>query len=130
MGVGRTFSREAIKIFPGGQKWWNFILPIQNHENDLLAKNLQGKCQISNSRGFPPLPTPMLPCTNKPAKTEIWNHVTANSQLPDPNENSAMHSALKATIAGEKSRVHWWCWKRPIGAQKIKLNLAHKLPSV
>jgi len=80
MGVGRTFSREAIKIFPGGQKWWNFILPIQNHENDLLAKNLQGKCQISNSRGFPPLPTPMLPCTDKPAKTEIWNHVTANCQ--------------------------------------------------
>jgi len=61
MGVGRIFSRGGSigdssrhsqkYFFRGGQKWQNFILPLETKKTAFFAKNLIGKYQISNSGG-------------------------------------------------------------------------------
>ena len=56
IGVGRNQGFQEVKwfqgapegIIPGDQKWWSFILPSRNWENNLFAKNLID--QISKSR--------------------------------------------------------------------------------
>ena len=51
----RFFQGVAKNIFPGwGQNWKNFIFPLETKKTALFAKNLIGKCQTSNSRGFKP----------------------------------------------------------------------------
>jgi len=64
MGVGRIFSREWDKkwifsvivknIYPGRVKGAKIHFTHSKLRKRLLAKNLIGKCQFSNSRGGKP----------------------------------------------------------------------------
>jgi len=64
-GQNWIFSSAAKNIFPGGQKWQNFISSTRNY---IFCKNLIGRRQIANSMA--------------PFRRHDYVHIVLASRLP------------------------------------------------
>jgi len=147
MVVGRIFSRRAQwifpwvvkRIFPGGQQWWNIILPTWNLDKNIFyTKTLIEKYPISKSRGQPSCPL---------SDTDAWaeghpevrkhNPFLFYLQATNYNENRLVESQVSfifGTIAWESLQhnnyvgpLDCWCWEVNCNAKYRLIQNACKI---
>ena len=112
-----NFSRPGQKYFSrGGPKVAKFDFTHSKlRKRPFFAKNLIGKCQISNSRGallhLPPLPTLLIQTTLLPLCNNAWRfkklNISFSSFIPLNSLSASLRNRSTACHCGVRRKFSW-----------------------